>query len=160
MLWYTIFFHKCSWIVINFHYLSILFCSIQFYPTFTDWRQKKKVCVVSNSPGSSASIDKRKPLLLRYLLRDVSNKLNATSRTDKDIQIATRSTKALKTRWQDHPLQALVKASTKTQALKTQWQDHPLQALVKASTKTQVLKSRWQGHLLQALVDWKAKTQA
>ena len=45
------------------------------------------------------------------------------------------------------------KPPAKTQALKTRWQGHPLQALVKPIVaKTQALKTRWQGHPLQALV--------
>jgi len=43
----------------------------------------------------------------------------------------------LKTRWQAHPLQALVEAITESQALKTRWQNHMLQqALVELITKT------------------------
>ena len=44
---------------------------------------------------------------------------------------------AFKTRWQGHPLQALVEPISKTQALKTRWQGHPLQASVETMAKTQ-----------------------
>ena len=47
-----------------------------------------------------------------------------------------------------------------SKALKARWQGHPLQALVEIPAKTQALKARWQGHLLQALVEIMAKTQA
>ena len=36
-----------------------------------------------------------------------------------------------------------------SKALKTRWQGHPLQALVEIMAETQTLKARWQGHLLQ-----------
>ena len=46
-----------------------------------------------------------------------------------------KSSKALKTRWQGHPLQALVEMKAKTQALKARRQGHPLQALVEFIAK-------------------------
>ena len=65
----------------------------------------------------------------------------------------------LKTAWQGHSFEALVKPVAECQALKAAWQGHSFQALVKLIAKCQTLKTSWQRHLFQALVKVTAKCQ-
>ena len=53
--------------------------------TCTNWLLKKRFLSHPNTRERSASIRKRKPLLLQYLLGNLWNKLSTTSRTHKDI---------------------------------------------------------------------------
>ena len=71
--------------------------------------------------------------LLRERVKQTKHSLQNSQRHCMINRHRIRSSKALKTRWQGYPLQALLEPPAKTQALKTRWQGHPLQALVKVN---------------------------
>ena len=89
-----------------------------------------------------------------------TSKQSATVWHDLSMVNVTKQCQSMKTSWQGHSFQALVKPIAKCQALKTAWQGHSLQALPKPIAKCQILKTSWQGHSFQALVKPIAKCQA
>ena len=114
-------------------------------------------CSSTESWSAHATLEKQRSFAwksefaanLEYEYQTLSNNLYPVL-SNRDPAPATyiKSTQALKTRWQGHPLQALIEILAKNQALKARWQGHPLQALVEILAKTQALKARWQGHPL------------